>query len=147
MRHDGVDVGGQAGNVTSPAGTGHVRTRDPHAGASHPAFVDCIAQPDIDERPERAHITHRGEASQQGVPRIARTRKRLLGTCPRQQFRVPVAIVGLADQVGVTVDHAGQHRLATADRMSDGVSARGWGEVLGRCTVALRFWGCKLSWR
>lgn len=51
----------------------------PHARASHPAFVDRIAQRDIDEGAERAHITHRGEASQQGVLRVACTRQRLLG--------------------------------------------------------------------
>ena len=112
VRHDRIDVGGQAGNVTSPAGAGHVRSRDAHAGARHPALVDSIAQRDVDEGAERAHVTHSGEASQQGIPRIARTRQRLLGTGPRQQFRVPVATVGFADQVSVTVDHAGQHRLA-----------------------------------
>ena len=111
-RHDRIDVGSQAGNVTAPAGAGQVRPCDPHAGTSHPARVDGITQRDVGEGTERAYITHRGETGQQRVPCVAHPRQHLLGTGPCQQFGVPVAAVGLADQVSVAVDHAGQHRVA-----------------------------------
>jgi len=112
IRHDCIDVGGQAGHVASAAGTGHIRACDPHPGACHPALVDRIAQRHIDEGAQCAHITHRGEASQQGVPRVAHARQRLLRTGPHQQFRISLAAVGLTDQMSVTVDHAGQQSLA-----------------------------------
>ena len=38
VRHDRIDVRGQPGNVASPAGAGHVRSRDAHTGTGQPAL-------------------------------------------------------------------------------------------------------------
>jgi hypothetical protein len=59
-----------------------------------------------------AHVADGGEPGQQRVPGVAGAGQRLLGPGPGQQFRVSATPVRLADQVGMTVDEAGQHGMA-----------------------------------
>ena len=134
VRHDGVDVRRQAGDVAAAAGAGDVRAGDPHPRPDHPAGVDRVAQRDVDERAERADVADGGEAGQHGVAGVADAGQRLLRAGAGEQLGVAVAAVRLADQVGVAVDHARQQRVPG---QVDDAGALG-GRVGGATTSAMR---------
>ena len=112
-RHDGVDVGRQAGDVAATAGAGDVRpgARASAGPSTQPASIASRSATSTNARNVPTSRTVVNPA-QQRVPRVAHAGQRLLRARAREQLGVAVAAVGLADQVRVAVDQAGQQRVA-----------------------------------
>ena len=105
-----LDVGSESGDVAAAGRTRDIGTGTGHPGADTGARLDRVAQRDVDERAERAHVADRREAGEQRVARVRDPRERLLRAGAHHERRVSLAGVELADHVGVQVDQTGHDR-------------------------------------
>ncbi len=115
----------QAGHFAAAAGDGHVGTGDEHARSFHLPRVDGVAERDVHERTVGADVAYGGEA---GIERNARVRdahQRVARRGARERRR-DVRRADVAEEVGVQIDEARQHRVRRpVDQPAAGARCRG----------------------
>ena len=106
-----IHIDGEATHITAPTWHSDERSGALHSRSENPARVDGIAQCNVRQGMEGAHISNGGETGSDGVPGIAHPGESLACSGGGHHACIAVTRFELPDHMGMTVDESGQNEL------------------------------------